>query len=302
MFHQISRRVLIVRGKVGDVELQASAELRAERKMPRIVWFLWFQGIGNAPYIVQRCYESWATRNPDWKVIALDESSLGRFASKDYMTGNIRALPRNQAADLLRLDLLNAHGGVWADATCYSVRPLSEWLPAVATSGFFAFERPGFDRVLSSWFFAAEAGNVLVSRLFEFMEHYWCDIPVRRDSGHYLTKVLSHSLKFSPYTRGLWFSRTLRSRLGASPYFALHYAFEKLIREDKECARIWDATPKVSADGPHRLYAAGLLSQATRELREEIDCGRTPVYKTTWKLKEPAPPTGSVLSYLLDGT
>jgi Capsular polysaccharide synthesis protein len=284
------------------VDLQANDELDAELKMPRIVWFLWFQGIRNAPYVVQRCYESWVRRNPDWRVIALDGSSLGRFASKGYMTENIRSLPRNQVADLLRLDLLNAYGGVWADATCFSVRPLSEWLPAVMPSGFFAFERPGFDRAISSWFFAAEARNALVSRLLEFMNHYWGDIPVRRNSDHYLTKFLSHSLKFSPYTRGLWFSRTLRFRLGASPYFALHYAFEKLIREDEKCARIWDATPKVSAAGPHRLHAAGLLSPATRELREEIDCRRTPVYKTTWKLKEPTPPTGSVLSYLLDGT
>jgi hypothetical protein len=55
------------------------------------------------------------------------------------------------------MELLRRHGGVWADATCYCLQPLAEWLPSkLAPAGFFAFDRPAPDRMLASWFLAAQ--------------------------------------------------------------------------------------------------------------------------------------------------
>jgi mannosyltransferase OCH1-like enzyme len=45
-------------------------------------------------------------------------------------------------AALARLCLLRTHGGVWVDATVFCRRPLDEWLPEHAASGFFAFANP----------------------------------------------------------------------------------------------------------------------------------------------------------------
>jgi hypothetical protein len=80
----------------------------------------------------------------------------------------------------------------------------------------------------------------------------------------------------------------------------LHYGFEKVIRDNPECHRIWRCTPEASADGPHKLLAAGLMSVVTDEIRNEIDSGATPVYKTTWKLDHSVIPSDSVLGYLLN--
>src|ERR1022692_2049355 len=96
--------------------------------LPKIIWILWLQGIDNAPYVVRRCYESWVERNPGWRVVFLDGQLLAKFASLDYVFGDFGGLSIQHAADMLRLDLLANHGGVWVDATCFCVRPLDEWL------------------------------------------------------------------------------------------------------------------------------------------------------------------------------
>jgi hypothetical protein len=268
--------------------------------LPKIIWILWLQGIDKAPYVVQRCHESWVKLNPGWQVIFLDERLLANVGSMDYTTGEVSGISRRHAADMLRLDLLANHGGVWIDATCFCMRPLDEWLLSKMESGFFAFDRPGWDRVMSSWFLAAEPENYLVSQMFTFMRTYWNSSPIRHDDRDLHVRIFTRLLQVSPQTRGWWFSYLLRERMGMTPYFALHYGFEKLIREDPECARIWSRAPKISADGPHRLLAAGLLSQVTDSVRAEIDRREVPVYKTTWKLKDSAVSSGSVLAYLLD--
>jgi hypothetical protein len=239
-------------------------------------------------------------RNSGWDVVVLDADLLAKFRAGGSLIPEFDGLSRQHASDLVRISLLAQYGGVWADATCFCVKPLDDWLHSKLGSGFFAFARPGRDRILSNWFIAAQRENYLIMQLYELMRSYWTERSVRRDHDDLIVRALTRLLQLSPQTRALWFSRLIRDRLGASPYFAFHYGFEKTIRDDPECHRIWRCTPKVSADGPHRLLAAGLLSVATDEIRSEIDSGATPVYKTTWKIDHSLIPNNSVLGYLLN--
>jgi hypothetical protein len=268
--------------------------------MPRIIWFLWFQGLDNAPDVVRKCYESWVARNPTWRVVNLDASMLSSVSRVDYSAGNIAALSQQHKADLLRLDLMANHGGVWADATCFCVQPLDDWLPQKMESGFFAFYRPGPDRILSNWFLAADPGSVLASRMFERMLHYWGNHRFVNSDRQFSVKVLTRLLRGSRRTRDWWFSPVIRDWLRLSPYFAFAYSFEKLIHEDAECAAIWSRTAKVSAAASHHLYRAGLLTPVTPELRAEINRREVPVYKTAWNLEDKPITCDTVLGYLLD--
>jgi hypothetical protein len=267
-------------------------------QIPRTVWFFWFQGLERAPYVVRKCHDSWVARNPTWRVVSLDAESLPTVASVDYTVGNIAALSRPHQADLLRLDLLAHHGGAWADATCFCVRPLDDWLIPNTASGFFAFHRPRPDRIISNWFLAAQPGNVLVSRLFDWMLTHWMDHSFRADERQLLVRALTRALRASPRTRGWWFAPVIRDWLAFSPYFAFTYAFEQLVREDPGCERVWRATPKISAVAPHHLYRAGLLTPPSAALRLEIDRREVPVYKTAWNLPEGAIPPDSAIGYL----
>ena len=267
--------------------------------MPRIIWFLWFQGLDNAPYVVRKCYESWVARNPTWRVVNLDASVLSSVSRVDYSAGNLATLSQQHKADLLRLDLIANHGGIWVDATCFCMQPLDDWLPQKMESGFFAFDRPGPDRVISNWFLAADPSNPLATRMFDRMLHYWGDHRFAGDERQFLQKALVRLLRVSRRTRGWWFSPVIQDWLRLSPYFAFAYSFERMLHEDAECAAIWSRTPKVSANGSHRLYRAGLLTPVTPALRAEIDQCVVPVYKTAWNVGDEAIPPDTVLGYLL---
>lgn len=267
--------------------------------LPKTIWFLWFQGLDNAPYVVRKCHESWVAANPGWRVSCLDEESLRAVTSRDYSAGNIGKLPLQARSDLVRLDLLRHHGGIWADATCFCVQPVDDWLPPNLGSGFFAFSRPRPSQIISSWFLAAEPGNILVTRMSERLLSYWGDHAFRNNHQRFMIKALTRLLRGSPFTRNWWFSPPIRDWLGVYPYYAIMYMFEKLVNEDPECARVWADTPRVSAGPPHRLRRAGLLSPATAELRGEIDRQVVPVYKTAWNLGDGSINGNSVLGYLL---
>jgi hypothetical protein len=267
------------------------------RPIPKIVWSVWFQGLARRPELVRRCQESWQERNPGWRVVLLDDETIPAHASLDYGSPAVAALWPNHRSDLLRLDLLSRHGGVWADGTVVCARPLDEWLPAATPSGFFAFAQPAPTRVVSSWFLAAAPGNPLVARWFERMRAYW-DRPFRNHDDK--LRRLGRLLDGSPRRRALWFSRPVRDWLAATPYYAVHYGFEQLVRTDPEAAAVWLETPRIPAAGPQRLLAAQ-SQPPDASLRAAVDAGETPVYKFNWKVGDGSVVPGSTLAYLLGG-
>jgi hypothetical protein len=264
----------------------------------RTIWFLWFQGLASAPQIVQRCYESWVANNPGWNVILLDQSNLSTYLQTDLESGHLAELAFTPKSDLVRLDLLARHGGVWADATSYCAVPLDSWLPAATSSGFFAFRwGPRGDRHIGSWFLAASPSNAIIMRMYEMMLPYWRDHLFHNEAHPYLFKMLnSNKLGRKRRWTRIWFSRLVRDGLGLSPYYAIHYAFAEVVRADPECAKIWSETPDMSVHPPCRLLKQFRPVALSDELRREIDSGATPVYKFTKSIDVPA---SSAMAYLI---
>jgi hypothetical protein len=260
--------------------------------LPKIIWFLWLQGLAGAPLVVRKCYHSWVKHNPDWQIIFLD---------KDHITDHIdlRQDDKTQQAfsDILRINLLAKYGGVWVDATCYCNQSLDQWLPGYMGIGFFAFDRPGPDRKISSWFIAAKTDNYLIRSYKDRVNAYWNENPrltfFESSKWFFLKKYLQ---RMGPQ---IWFSHIVLKVLRVYPYFWFHYLFENIYLKDSEFRQAWDGAAKFSADIPHRLQTIGLFSQLTEEVKLEIDQIAAPVYKLTWKYEAPAHAKGSVIDHLL---
>jgi hypothetical protein len=219
--------------------------------LPKIVWMLWLQGWENTPPLVRACRASWLQHNPTWDFHFLTEQTLREFAEGELlerlMTGGG---PRETISDIARLELLLRHGGVWADATTYCLRRLDDWIELAASSGFFAFNRPGPDRMISNWMLAATPGNYIVQNWLTRCTAYWSG---RKERDHYY-----------------W-----QHRLFAE-------AYENDVRFKKE----WDATPKLSADGPHCFVPSRetLFRPVDTFHRLIVETAQTPVLKLTHKL------------------
>ena len=265
-----------------------------DNNLPKIIWFLWLQGLGEAPLVVRKCYDSWLKHNPNWPIIFLDENNIADHIDLKRNDG----VTDQAFSDILRINLLAKHGGVWVDGTCFCTKPLDEWLPEYMNTGFFAFERPGPDRMISSWFIAAAKYNYIIATYKNKVNTYWAGNPgmafFESSRWYFLNKRLQR--------RGaqVWFSHFVYKLLKVYPYFWFHYLFEHIYLRGSQFRAMWDDTPKLSADGPHKLQTMGLFNQLNEIAKAEIDNKKSPVYKLTWKYEATAYKEGTVLDYLLN--
>ncbi|TWX51084.1 capsular polysaccharide synthesis protein [Colwellia hornerae] len=267
--------------------------------IPKKIWMLWLQGIDNAPHIVQCCYQSWKKNNPDWELIVLDENNLSEYVDLNLSEKKKSKLSFAGYSDLVRAKLLSDNGGVWVDATSFCVKPLDSWLPEYTQSGFFAFRNPGADRLLSSWFLASEKHNYVIDTLYRAVDSYWRDNPLSNKSKGPLIApfdyFLNRSVKYTKY----WFHPFITKILGIFPYFYFHYMFAKLLAEDQRFSDIWQKTPVMGADIPHKVLHSKMLLPITDEIKAHIDNKIAPLYKLSWKFDQSKFREGSTLDYLL---
>ncbi|MDJ0517013.1 MAG: capsular polysaccharide synthesis protein [Trichodesmium sp. MO_231.B1] len=142
--------------------------------IPKKIWFLWYQGLSQAPLVVKKCHESWHKYNPDWELIFLDENNITDYITSSVPKEKLCQLSKNHQSDLLRLELLSKYGGVWVDSTTICRVPLDDWLGNYTQSGFFTFilKTRGHGWIVS-WFLAAEKSNPIINKMTEkFVSFY----------------------------------------------------------------------------------------------------------------------------------
>ena len=222
--------------------------------IPKRLWLYWHQGEDAAPELVKLCIQSWRERNPGWDMRVLDAATADEAVEMPALPADISL---NHRANVLRMRLLEEHGGVWVDATCYCSRPLDHWLPVLARTGFFVFTWPAPDdqfyfpawrRAITNWFIASEPGGVLISRWSRQTSRYW------RDGGR------------------------------PDHYFWHHYLFEWLCRNDREFREAWRQVPTLGALGPHLALRFLETGRDEAQLRAALASGAIPLHKLSWKL------------------
>jgi Capsular polysaccharide synthesis protein len=231
---------------------------------PKLIWMLWLQGWDQAPAIAHAARRSWAGRNPAWELRALDRTSLAQVLPAETLNRLFDTpKPMEALSDQIRLELLYRHGGVWADATTICARPLDDWLAQALPRGFFAFSRPAPDRMLSTWFLAAEKGSEIIDRWRAGGWEYWQDRQERGD------------------------------------YFWLHMLFAEIYERNARVRALWDATPVIPAQ--HRFHfgpeAETLKRPPGPEIAADLANPPVPVFKLTHKFATP-PGAGSLFERL----
>lgn len=147
------------------------------------IWFCWLQGIEDAPDMVKVCLESQKRIFGD-RVVVLDDRNykqwveLPEYVERKYRKGLI---PGALFSDILRLELLIRHGGMWIDSTVLvtpneeSYKGLS--IEEIEKSDLFIFRyyRSGKVLGISNWLIHAKVGNRLLMDLRDMLLAYWKD-------------------------------------------------------------------------------------------------------------------------------
>ena len=107
-----------------DIEVNAD-----NIKDNKIIWILWWQGINDAPDIVQMAINSVKENNNEYDVVIID---LNNYNDYICIPDNIITKLNNNEmtithfSDILRMALLAEHGGVWIDATVLCTKTLDD--------------------------------------------------------------------------------------------------------------------------------------------------------------------------------
>ncbi len=229
----------------------------------KILWIAWLQGWSRAPFLARKCLASWQLLNPGWDIRPIDLDAIRLYLDLPSLTN--KEITAASLSDLIRIELLHEYGGIWADATVLCRKPLNDWIPPLIESGFFAFNRPGPDRPLSSWLLATSApGHPIVDNWREATFSYW------------------------------------RNRSSSRDYFWFHHLFDDLCQSSGAFRQGWESVPKISADLPHRAQELGLDNTNYQSL-ERIRSEGSPVLKLTHRHDAGLLERDCLLSWLLRG-
>jgi len=269
----------------------------------RKIWILWLQGVSNAPFIVKKCVDSWINENPTWDIIVLDKDNLMEYIDLEIPKGIFESLPIQKQSNLIRLQLLSDYGGVWVDATTLCMNPLDAWLHKCIDSGFFAFYKPGPDKMMSNWFMACKRGCPITMKLRKNYTLFFTTNKFNNNGWfkQLMLKILRKLLSRNEKTTKYWFSPLVIKLFRVYPYPVFHYMFERLISTDSECHHIWKNTKKISAKNSQTIRKIGIISPLTENIKNEIDKKKTNIYKLTWKYDHRKYSASTVLYYLLEG-
>ena len=149
-------------------------------RMNKVIWTLWEEDSSlwhrwfppfrtkELPYVVRRAHQSWRQHNPSWNFTVLSGATVGRYmdASKLKSTMTIQA-----KSDMIRLNLLNNHGGVWVDSTMLCMMPLDSWIWSYLTTRDYFM----FGQSLCSWFIVSKPHSQLISRWVTQADLYWAN-------------------------------------------------------------------------------------------------------------------------------
>lgn len=136
--------------------------------IPRVMHFMWLQGLDAMPDKYRRCYESWAPMHPGWSVRLWTADDLFWIHNAWVWDDRVRTIVR---ADVARFEVVLRYGGVYLDCDQECVRPIDD---LVLYRDAFASMRD--DRSLAPAGFGATHGHPWMLRVVEELDRSRCTL------------------------------------------------------------------------------------------------------------------------------
>lgn len=118
-----------LRDKMNEVEINTIYTSAVEGESNKTIWVMWWQGLNNAPDIVNVCILNLKNLHPNWKVIIVTKYNINEYIEEENDIKSMMLLNEisfTMFSDYVRLYLLDNYGGVWLDSTCFLTEKLSE--------------------------------------------------------------------------------------------------------------------------------------------------------------------------------
>lgn len=142
------------------------------------IWVLWWQGLDNAPLIVQRCVESIKKNAGKHPFHLLSKDNLDRYIQlPEFIKQKVDngAITLTHLSDIIRMALLAKYGGFWIDSTVYVTKPITGYdIP------FYSIRQYGSNpryvdngNGWTAYFIATCPNSIVAETIYNFFLAYW---------------------------------------------------------------------------------------------------------------------------------
>lgn len=210
------------------------------------VWFMWLQGLDNAPEIVKRCYESQRKYLPDKKFVLLDESNIFSYIDLPEHIKRKRAegkIGNAHFSDIVRNAILIKYGGYWIDSTVYmtdaNIFPMIDKTPLFMFSFYYFGFNPEIME-LNNWFIHSTTNNNMLCLQQELLYAYWKKYDYAQNYFIYhILESIVNDYYYRDYRRMPIVSQ-------AQAHVLAHYIYEKYDEEKWEFLKATTGIHKLS--------------------------------------------------------
>lgn len=143
------------------------------------IWVFWWQGLAAAPEIVKICINSIKENAGKHPVIILTKSNIDEYVNiplNIMMHVEKKNMSLTHFSDILRMELLTVHGGIWMDSTLLLIKPFDK---EIYKKSFYSIHHNLFadwhicKGQWTSFFIASAPGNPIVEGSRNALYKYW---------------------------------------------------------------------------------------------------------------------------------
>lgn len=233
---------------------------------PETIWQFWDNPPGRStPEIVEASLESVDKFKGDFDHRVLNNKSLENYSDlPGYVMDKFKKgqMDHTHFSDLLRLNLLKNHGGIWLDATGYMTDRVPNY---ILDEDFFVFltgELTHFPySFIQSCFIRAKKGSILCEEWHQMCVEYW------------------------------------KKETKRIEYFQIHLMFKALVEKKETAGDLFGRMPHVSEDGIQQLIGDNMLEKFDSNEWERIKKASF-FQKTTYKMPRGMDYSGTYFSVL----
>lgn len=108
-----------------------SQTLYINKSVPKdsVIWVMWWQGLDNAPEIVNACVKKLKQENPEKLIIVITKNNFSKYLKLEKVILkrlNNKEFTITHFSDILRSNLLYIYGGIWIDATVWCTKHIQQ--------------------------------------------------------------------------------------------------------------------------------------------------------------------------------
>ncbi len=140
------------------------------------VWVCWFQGRDNAPLIVKKSIDSIYEKFTDWEIHFLTKENLYQYIDMPaYIIEKWEKgiITHTHFSDIVRINLLFIHGGLWVDATTYFTDKFPDYLINSDLFYYNHLDCNDYALVMDSWLIYAKPQNPILGQVQNLLFLYW---------------------------------------------------------------------------------------------------------------------------------